>query len=347
MGNDTRASEAAFRDFLIQHEAILLEPRWLGVMKPHRIRCRYGHEVSPTPKTALKAKIFCRVCARRDPQGAWAEFKARVSELGGKVVETQWLGSQTPHRLVCAAGHECAPRPSGVAGGQGICNACAGNDSGYAWNQFRDLVAELGGVVLESEWLGNNRPHRVRCSEGHIVMSRPNGVQRRRHICAPCSKGTHAAEIDFRAKLAAVGGTLLEAKWLGSNTPHRVMCDAGHITRRTPQVVRRGSKCRLCGRSRRDWDVFYVVADDKEGIVKFGVTSGDPRPRLGAHRASGLDRVVRLLTNLPIDVAPDLERATKAALRLARERPLRGREYFGAHVLGTVLDIVDNYPIPR
>lgn len=92
------------------------------------------------------------------------------------------------------------------------------------------------------------------------------------------------------------------------------------------------------------WDAFYVVADEEEGRLKFGITSGDPRPRLGDHKRAGYGRVVRLLVDLPGDVAPELERSVLAALRLAGEAPVQGREYFHDSVTALVLDVVDNYP---
>ncbi|MEU1919326.1 hypothetical protein ABZ742_04035 [Streptomyces albogriseolus] len=89
--------------------------------------------------------------------------------------------------------------------------------------------------------------------------------------------------------------------------------------------------------------MFYVVVDEISDIVKFGITSGDPRARLGIHARNGFDSVVRLLEGLPGDMAPRLERAVLAALRDAREAPVRGREYFPARVLGLVLDLVDGW----
>lgn len=343
-GVDPKVSEQRFRDLLDRTGAQLLEPRWLGVDSPHRIRCANGHEVAPTPKNAARATEICRVCARRDSQGSWTSFREKVQELGGQVIEVRWLGSQTPHRLVCPAGHACSPRPAAVLRGQGLCPLCSGNDSGQAWQQFRELVAQQGGVVLETEWRGNSTPHLVRCSEGHLSTPRPGGVQQRGGICARCSKGSHAAELDFLAKLAAAGATSLEPRWLGSDVPHRVLCSAGHVTSRLPTSVRRQAACRRCSRSGDDWDIFYVVANDRDKTLKFGVTSRDPRTRLGVHRADGLDRVIRLLTGLPVGVALDIERSVKSALRLAGETPVRGVEYFPAHVLGTVLDIVDHHP---
>ncbi|WP_371798979.1 hypothetical protein OG963_14165 [Streptomyces sp. NBC_01707] len=75
--------------------------------------------------------------------------------------------------------------------------------------------------------------------------------------------------------------------------------------------------------------------------MKFGITSGDPRPRLQDHARSGLRRVVRLHTGLPDTTAPDLERLILSALREAGEVPMRGREYFPARVLHQVLALVD------
>jgi hypothetical protein len=94
------------------------------------------------------------------------------------------------------------------------------------------------------------------------------------------------------------------------------------------------------------WDVFYVVADDINDVVKFGITSGNPRPRLSRHARDGLDRVIRLVEDLPDDVAPRLERTVLAALRDAREVPVRGVEYFPARVLDLILDVVDGWTSP-
>ncbi|MGV2914581.1 GIY-YIG nuclease family protein [Streptomyces alfalfae] len=95
------------------------------------------------------------------------------------------------------------------------------------------------------------------------------------------------------------------------------------------------------------WDAFYVVRDEIADVVKVGVTSGDPRPRLSDHARDGFDDVVRVHTGLPADVAPALERMVLITLRDARESPVRGKEYFPGRVLPLVLDLVDNHPAIR
>ena len=93
------------------------------------------------------------------------------------------------------------------------------------------------------------------------------------------------------------------------------------------------------------WDAFYVLADETAGRIKFGITSGDPRPRLKKHRGAGYRTVIRLLIALPGTIAPDMENAVRAALRLAGVKPVRGREYYDIEALALVLDVVDNYPL--
>ncbi|MFE9855542.1 hypothetical protein [Streptomyces sp. NPDC005780] len=146
----------------------------------------------------------------------------------------------------------------------------------------------------------------------------------------------------FRARVKELGGEVLEPAWLGNVTPHRVRCSKGHETTPAPSSVQQGNGiCRKC--AGKVWDVFYVVADEVHDTVKFGITSGDPRPRLKTHGRDGFERVIRLVENLPGDLAPRLERVVLTALRDARESPIRGAEYFPARTLGLILDLVDGW----
>jgi hypothetical protein len=119
-----------------------------------------------------------------------------------------------------------------------------------------------------------------------------------------------------------------------------VRCAQGHLNRPTPGNVGQGSGiCRFCAGA--EWDAFYVVTGD--GIVKFGITTGDGRRRLLIHAGQGYIEVVRLVTGLPGTVALDVENAVKSALTLAAEKPVRGREYFDVSCLALILDIADSW----
>ncbi|MET8624658.1 hypothetical protein ABZW30_13030 [Kitasatospora sp. NPDC004669] len=278
-----------------------------------------------------------------------------MRDLAGTVLEPTWLGALTPHRALCAAGHPCSPRPGDVQQGRGLCMACRNDHPGNtariarmkatAEQAFRARVQELGGTVVEPVWLGNNHPHRVVCRSGHACTPRPAAVQQGQGLCRVCAGNDPAScEQAFRARVAQFGGTVLEPVWLGRDTPHRILCPAGHqVTPRPGSVLNGSGMCRLC--AGKTWDVFYVVADDNRGWIKFGVTSGDPAHRLNTHARAGFTRTVRRLADLPDGTALELERSVLATLRLADERPVFGREYYDDAVEALVLDIVDNYPL--
>ncbi|MDX2649274.1 hypothetical protein PV341_38065 [Streptomyces sp. PA03-1a] len=128
--NDAKKAraESAFRQRLAELGATLLEPEWLGSLEMHRIRCQYGHESTPRPADVQQGHGICRACVGLDPATAEAKFRARLAELGATLLEPEWLGNHAPHRVLCTAGHECAPRPSNVAR-WGVCLRCRGWDS--------------------------------------------------------------------------------------------------------------------------------------------------------------------------------------------------------------------------
>ena len=86
-----------------------------------------------------------------------------------------------------------------------------------------------------------------------------------------------------------------------------------------------------------------MVTHASEPRVKFGITSGDPRPRLNAHRRSGYSNAARLVTRLPGTVALDTETAVKSALTLAGAKPVHGREYFDVSCLPLINDVADGW----
>jgi hypothetical protein len=349
-GNRSTSAEAAFRARLAELGATLLEPEWLGAMRPHRARCAAGHDCTPRPHEVRHTGKICPRCSwtaagRARSQATEAAFRACLTELGAELLEP-YHGSAEPHQVRCAAGHIGKPHPSDVLGGAGICRACAGvGHPAVAEAAFRARLTELGAELLEPEWLGTKVPHRVRCAAGHEVRPRPGNVLQGHDVCRAClSCDPTMAEAAFRARLAELSATLLEPEWLGAMRPHRVRCAAGHDCTPRPNDVQQGHGiCHACrGQS---WDVFYVVEHVDGDRLKFGITSGTGRARLATHANGGYTRVILLRTSLPEGTAHAMERAVRSTLAFAGERPVQGREYFDSRALAVVLDIAANYPI--
>ncbi len=335
-----------FRERVARMGGEVVEPTWRGATVKHLVRCPEGHTGHAVPHTLRHRRRLCLECPLFASTAAWKKFQKHVGEMGGEVLDAEWRGNRQKYSVKCSEGHVNQIWPIGLYEGRDICTWCTGMSPDLAWMKFKARVKQLGGVVVEEAWKGKDEPHACLCQEGHRCAPRPGHLRRGVGLCRTCAgSDPRVAEAAFRARVEALGGEVLEPKWLGNGKPHRIRCREGHECTPSPTSVQRGNGiCRLCAGHK--WDVFYVVVDEISGTLKFGITSGDPRPRLGIHARDGFDRVVRLYEGLPGDLAPRLERAVRAALRDAREAPVRGREYFPARALGLVLDVVDGWTAP-
>lgn len=317
----------------------VIEPRWLGNKKRHRIVCAAGHEAAPVPVAVARTGGICPTCAGNNPAVSERAFHSRLAEAPAELLEP-YVNSHTPVLVRCAEGHQAKRTPSSFKEGKG-CRVCAGNDQQSAWQHFCAIITGRGGQVLEPGPLGNSRQHRVLCPKGHETKAIPQIVRIGGGMCGECSPVSRTrAEREFREIVAGLGGRIVEPSWLGAVKPHRVICADGHEVRVRPNDVQQGhGLCRKC--AHKFWDVFYVVTDERAQVVKFGITSHDARRRLRTHRKAGFGTVIMAVAGL--EGAPELEQSVISALRLAGLPPVRGREYFGITALPVILDIADNW----
>lgn len=256
-------AEAEFRTLVEGFGGLVVEPRWLGTGKPHRVICAEGHEVAPRPNNVRRGAGICGVCFRssaRVPRGKNAEkihqaeaaFRARVAELGARLVEPKWLGATTPHRVICAEGHECAPSPNNVANHPGICDTCARlnrkyrSDTVNAEAEFRSAVVELGATLLDTVWSGCLASYRMLCSAGHECRPLAQTVRKLGEICSQCPRDRSRrwdsidAEQVFKRQMAALGATLLDTEWRGIKAAYAAICLQGHACSPRPNSVQQG-----------------------------------------------------------------------------------------------------------
>ncbi|WP_405845750.1 hypothetical protein [Streptomyces sp. NBC_01518] len=125
----------------------------------------------------------------------------------------------------------------------------------------------------------------------------------------------------------------------------RLCCIAGHLT---SVIINAGLKrellCARCSGAgiRPEPTVYYVVTDG--AMVKPGISSGDGRGRLDTHRSEhGLGQVRRLIVDLPVGAARDVERHVLDCLAGQDIRPVMGSEYFDAAHIGRVLELADGW----
>jgi hypothetical protein len=343
-GNNTAVAEKAFRERIASLGATIVEPSWLGSATPHRIICAQGHEGHPRPADVARGHGICLTCAGKNPVATERAFRESVTKAGGQVLEPKWLGARKTHRIICAHGHVTTANPATVARGGRLCAICVGRAPGQVWEAFQNRVSALGGRVIEPEWLGYTVGHRAICREGHECKPRPDCVGQGQGICAICAGNDPATAWRlFQERVAALGGQVIELAWLGTGVAHRVVCREGHETTVHPGSVRSGQGiCRFC--KGLEWDVFYIVTNDQEGRVKFGVTSGSSKQRLQrlqTHRRAGYKSVARVFRGLSDAAA--LESSMKAKLDAAGFKPVQGREYFDVIHLPLILTIAEEW----
>src|SRR6266566_4479899 len=273
----TKASfqaEAKFRARLSELGATLVDSDWHGGHNKHHIRCAAGHDCYSRPGDVIKGDGICRTCAGTDPRVSEAKFKARLAELGATLMEEKWLGSNTPHHVRCAAGHDRYPRPHDVIAGTGICRICAGIDSTTAAANFKSGLEALGATLLEPKWLGKDKPHRIRCAAGHEGTTSPGNIRQGRGVCRICAGlDPETVALNFREILKMLGATLIDTEWRGNQKRYRAMCANGHVCFPMPNSVQQGRGiCRICSKR----DSATAESNFKTKLQEFGATLLEP-----------------------------------------------------------------------
>lgn len=269
----------------------------------------------------------------------------------------EWVNIRTRYAATCPAGHECMLRPDSSIGRGSGCQRCgilkrAETKTEGARQRFLAWINEAGFTLAEGfEWVGSKggTAYDATCPQGHPCRVSPNAIQQGRSGCGKCArkrvgryKTSVASRDEFTAWADANGYTLVDFKWRGTMTPHPAICPNGHECRPNPGHVRKGvGGCAAC--KNKVFDVFYVVTNPDAGVLKFGVTSGDPAPRLRDHRKHGYSEVVRLFRGMGQGEAATLERELLRLMACGSVPPVKGREYFPLTALNTVLYVADEW----
>jgi hypothetical protein len=272
---------------------------------------------------------------------AQAAFRERLGRFGVVLLEPQWRGATARYACRCPAGHLCSVSPHKLGQGRRPCTECPEAVDLAAEQKFRDAVAQAGGTVT-GEYVDTRTPVEVTCRDGHKNKIFPTGLTGH-GICKTCAgKDPADCERRFREAVAALGGTC-PGIWVNAATPISCICRVGHACSPHPSSVLRGQGlCCVCAAG-GEWDIFYVVTDPDRYRVKFGITTRDPRPRLRTHASQGFTQIIKLAAELPGSAARDTERAVKAALAMAGEKPVRGTEYFDVSCVALILDVADSW----
>lgn len=112
---------------------------------------RVGQRMDRSVSYLIRLAVDELLAREEQKQHAIQQFRARVGAQGGTVLEPGWRGSNAPHHIRCAKGHDGYVMPGKVQQGQGICPACAGNPVTAETAFETRLLSELDATLLEKD----------------------------------------------------------------------------------------------------------------------------------------------------------------------------------------------------
>lgn len=313
-----------------------------GTNVPVEIRCIRNHISKPQPTAIINKGADCTVCAHGPSKETEKLFRSLIDQLGGRIVG-DYIRANHSITVQCANGHETQTSPAVITTKGYIpcinCKRTGNTKISQSRARFINALAELEATLI-GEYKGTHIKTSIQCVNGHVntilpmnlLKSNPQG------ICITCSgSDTRIAEAKFRECLRNASATLIDP-WRGVKYAHHVTCKAGHDCYPYPDNILNAGKP-ICSRCSGTWDVFYVVSSPT--VVKFGITTGDVRQRIFAHRTNGYRKTHRVFSGIPGGGAIHLERQVKAMLASKGFIPVRGREYFDISSLSEILAYVD------
>jgi len=231
-GMNPLAARASFLMAVAAQGGTLVEGAvYVNTHTPVQLICAKGHRCSPSPTSVRQGGGVCRACAGQDPILAEFEFLAALDAFGARLAKgAVYVDSTKPIKVICAKGHKCSPRPSGVQRGRGICLTCAGMDPAATKEAFLAEVAACGATLAEgSNYVKSGTPVKLICAHGHLYSRRPNDLQQGKRTCLACAgRDPAVAEASFLAAVAGFGAKLdVGAAYGGSKRAVRLICAQG------------------------------------------------------------------------------------------------------------------------
>ncbi|MCZ2825992.1 MULTISPECIES: hypothetical protein [unclassified Modestobacter] len=276
---DRKTAEGRFLARVYEVKATLAPgAKYVNNRTPVQLICRRGHRCAPRP-ASLKRQGPCPTCVQRDSQVAKADFLKRVKRFGARLAPGAcYVNNRTPVRLICAEGHDCAPRPAHLQQGQGPCQKCARNDPSAAKTEFLERVTAFGARLAPgASYVGTLTPVRLICAKGHDCAPRPAHLQQGQGPCQKCARNDPAAaETEFLARVAALGAQLAPgATYINRHTPVPLICKNEHRCAPSPGSLQQGQG--PCGECVVAFDRLYLVVHSRAGAVKVGIASQPAR----------------------------------------------------------------------
>ena len=232
----------------------LISPSFLGVVKPHRYRCRLGHEFEALPARVALGN-WCSRCGQNVAHDL-DRLREAVARRGGEIVSEECGKSSDRIRVRCREGHEWEARQSNLMGGS-WCRKCA-NEAKTGRPVLRLTLADMhaaaakrGGECLSEHYVNSSTKLRWRCRLGHEWDTIPAKI-RSGSWCPVCANKTRGTIDAIRSIALEHGGECLSEKYQNHKDLLRFRCVVGHLFMATGTAIKSGTWCPTCDPNHAD-----------------------------------------------------------------------------------------------
>ncbi len=185
-------------------------------------------------------------------------LKKVAQDKGGRCLSKTYVNNSTKLLWECSANHRWYAVPSSIKAGT-WCPFCADNAKGSI-EEMRQTAEERCGKCLSKKYLGSNIKLLWECSNSHQWTATPKNIKKGTW-CPHCA-GVAKYTIEDMNRIALER----DGKCLSTNydSVHKKLlweCSQGHQWKATPDSIKRGTWCPICGAEKRARSKRFSIED--------------------------------------------------------------------------------------
>ncbi len=196
-----------------------------------------------------------RAYATSGAKEALKELQVIAVERGGKCLSDRYISSNTKLLWQCSKGHQWEATPADIKNGGHWCQKCYDERRGKARRlgieEMQQIAAEHGGKCLSENYVNTDTKLLWECAEGHQWEAIPDSVKNREYWCPHCADKTKLTIEEMQQIAAERGGKCLSESYVNNKTKLLWECAEGHQWEATPNIIKQGTWCPTCAKSRR------------------------------------------------------------------------------------------------
>ncbi len=228
--------------------------------------CSLGHRWIAEPD-AIKAGTWCPECAGH-MQLTIENMKKVAEEKGGRCSSDTYVNARSKLRWECSEGHQWEATPDSIKRGS-WCPTCSKKESGdkrkLGIEEMQEIAAKRGGKCLSINYDTSCEKLLWECAEGHRWEAIPNSIKRG-SWCPFCAGRRKLNLLDMKRLAERRGGKCLSEGYVNARSELRWECAKGHQWEATPDNIKSGHWCHICGGSQRlTIEQMHRVAQERGG----------------------------------------------------------------------------------